>query len=78
MQLFNMKDPSEVVTFSQAVQKGLGSGQGLFFPSHFESLGNVSSLLAMPMVERSVEIIAHLLENEIDKSDLQRLIRKRV
>ena len=32
MKLYNLKDHSEQVSFSQAVQQGLGKGQGLFFP----------------------------------------------
>jgi len=32
MKLYNLKDHSEQVSFAQAVQQGLGRGQGLFFP----------------------------------------------
>lgn len=32
MELYNLKDESEKVSFAQAVKQGLGRGQGLFFP----------------------------------------------
>ena len=38
MQLYNIKDHSEVVDFAQAVRQGLGRQQGLFFPSEIKEL----------------------------------------
>ena len=33
MQYFNLKEPSQIVSFSEAIQLGLGNQQGLFMPS---------------------------------------------
>ena len=55
MQLFNLKDHNEAVSFAQAVVKGIGHDQGLFFPDHIEPLANIDELLNLPLVERSTE-----------------------
>lgn len=34
MNLYNIKDNSEQVSFAQAVRQGLGREQGLFFPNN--------------------------------------------
>ena len=38
MNLYNIKDNSEQVSFQQAVKQGLGRGQGLFFPDTMNNL----------------------------------------
>lgn len=68
MELFNLKHPSQKVSFSQAVQLGLGKERGLFFPSKIPKLDNIADLLAMPFVDRSQAIIHAWLKDEIDKS----------
>lgn len=65
MELFNLKDHSEKVSFSQAVVKGIGRDQGLFFPDHIEPLANINELLDMPLAERSAKILRHLIGDEI-------------
>ena len=65
MELFNLKDHSEKVSFSQAVVKGIGRDQGLFFPDHIEPLANIAELLDMPLAERSAKILRHLIGDEI-------------
>ncbi len=65
MELFNLKDHSEKVSFSQAVVKGIGRDQGLFFPDHIEPLTNIDELLDMPLAERSAKILRHLIGDEI-------------
>lgn len=65
MELFNLKDHSEKVSFSQAVVKGIGRDQGLFFPDHIEPLANIDELLDMPLAERSAKILRHLIGDEI-------------
>lgn len=65
MELFNLKDHSEKVSFSQAVVKGIGRDQGLFFPDHIEPLSNIDELLDMPLAERSAKILRHLIGDEI-------------
>lgn len=65
MELFNLKDHSEKVSFSQAVVKGIGRDQGLFFPDHIEPLTNIDELLDMPLADRSAKILRHLIGDEI-------------
>lgn len=65
MELFNLKDHNEQVSFAQAVVKGIGKDQGLFFPDHIVPLDNVDELLDLPLVERSQKILRHLIQDEI-------------
>ncbi len=65
MELFNLKDHSEKVSFSQAVVKGIGKDQGLFFPDHIDPLSNIDELLEMPLIERSQKILRHLIGDEV-------------
>lgn len=65
MELFNLKDHSEKVSFSQAVVKGIGRDQGLFFPDHIEPLTNIDELLDLSLAERSAKILRHLIGDEI-------------
>ncbi|WP_111976645.1 threonine synthase [Algibacillus agarilyticus] len=74
MELFNLKDPSEVVTFSQAVQQGLGRQQGLFFPKNIPTIDDIDSLLAKPFNERSAEILGQFIGDEVDAETLQTMV----
>lgn len=65
MQLYNIKDHSEVVNFAQAVRQGLGREQGLFFPSEIKPLENIDALLDMPLVERSEKVLRNFLGDEL-------------
>lgn len=65
MELFNLKDHNEKVSFAEAVVKGIGKDQGLFFPDHIVPLNNVDELLDMPLVERSQKILRHLIGDEV-------------
>lgn len=63
MELVNLKDSSERVSFAQAVQRGIGKEQGLFFMEHIEpfSTVEVEALLGLGLVERSQKILRHLI-----------------
>ena len=65
MQLYNIKDHSEVVSFAQAVRQGLGRDQGLFFPAEIKKLPDVDQLLKMPLVERSEKVLRNFLGDEL-------------
>ena len=65
MELFNLKDHSEKVSFAQAVVQGIGRDQGLFFPDHITPLDNIDALLDLPLVERSQKILRHLIGDEV-------------
>lgn len=64
MQLYNIKDHSEKVSFSQAVRQGLGRHQGLFFPSEITPMDDIDGLLDLPFVERSQKILRHLIGSD--------------
>ncbi len=74
MQLYNIKDHSEQVSYSQAVKQGLGREQGLFFPEELKELDNVEALLDLPFVERSAKILRHVIGDEI--ANLEDLVAK--
>lgn len=69
MQLYNLKDHNESVSFAQAVVKGIGHDQGLFFPDKIEPLANIDELLNLSLVERSQKILRHLIGDEIENLD---------
>lgn len=66
MQLYNLKDKSEAVSFAEAVKRGIGRDQGLFFPDAIEPLQNIEELLKLPLAERSGKILRHLIGDEIE------------
>lgn len=74
MELINIKRPDEQASFRQAVLTGLGREQGLYFPRRFQALPDVSGLLELAFVPRSVAILQHLTEGEIAASTLQAMV----
>lgn len=76
MKLYNIKDSSEQVNFQQAVKQGLGRGQGLFFPETITALENIDELLAMNLVDRSSEILSHLIGDELTKKAVHSIVSK--
>lgn len=76
MKLYNLKDHSEQVSFSQAVQQGLGKGQGLFFPQDLPKFTpeEIDSLLTLDFVKRSAKILSAFIGKEINDDDVQRLV----
>ncbi|MCT6884593.1 MAG: threonine synthase [Gilliamella apis] len=77
MKLYNLKDHSEQVSFAQAVQQGLGKGQGLFFPAQLPKFSDaeIESLLNMDFVTRSAKILLAFIGNEISDNDMHRLVQ---
>jgi len=76
MNLYNIKDNSEQVSFQQAVKQGLGRGQGLFFPETIQPLDNIDAFLEMNLVDRSTEILSHLIGDELSKADVHSIVSK--
>lgn len=74
MNLYNIKDKSEQVSFAHAVRQGLGREQGLFFPETLEPLADVDALLDLPLVERSARILSHLLGDEVPAPKVHELV----
>ena len=65
MELVNLKVSSDTASFCDAVKRGLGQQQGLYFPLHIKALENIRELLAMPLAERSIQILTHLIGDEL-------------
>lgn len=76
MKLVNLKDSSDIASFSEAVSKGLGKHQGLYFPESIVALNNIEELLAMPLVERSIHILTHLIGDELPKEKIVEFVTK--
>jgi threonine synthase len=76
MNLYNITDNSEQVNFQQAVKQGLGRGQGLFFPETITPLADIDSLLKMNLVDRSTEILSHLIGDELSKETVKSIVSK--
>ena len=76
MKLYNLKDHSEQVSFSQAVQQGLGKGQGLFFPQELPKFtaDEIESLLKLDFTTRSAKILSAFIGDEISYDDVLRLM----
>lgn len=76
MELVNLKDASDTVSFAQAVKKGLGKHQGLYFPKDIKPMDDIEGLLALPLVERSTKIIQHLVGDELGNDLVADLIQR--
>lgn len=74
MNLYNITDNSEQVDFQQAVKQGLGRGQGLFFPDTITPLEDIDALLKMNLVDRSTEILSHLIGDELSKETVNSIV----
>jgi threonine synthase len=74
MQLINIRHPGERVSFREAVIRGLGSGQGLFFFEKIEPLDDPSAVIAMDWIERSVAVLGHLIGDELDPARLREMV----
>tara|TARA_R110000744_G_scaffold167755_2_gene285282 strand:- start:14068 stop:15351 length:1284 start_codon:yes stop_codon:yes gene_type:complete len=76
VELVNLKDPSDKVSFAEAVKKGLGKNQGLYFPTTLPTFDDIDAILDMPFVERSVEILSQLIGDEIPRDRLQGIVER--
>ncbi len=74
MELVNLKVAQQRVDFPTAVKTGLGQQQGLFFPEAFEPLDNVDQLLELPLVERSLKVLSHLIGDDLAPETLQGVV----
>jgi threonine synthase len=74
MQLINIRYPSEQVSFRQAVLRGLGRDQGLFFPESFSVMPDVPGLLQEDFIPRSAAVLRHLIGTEISEGTLDAMV----
>lgn len=76
MLLHNLKDPSQQVSFIEAVKIGLGREQGVFFPSSIAPLEDIDGLLEMDFVTRSSKVLSHLIGDEIAPQKLAAMVER--
>ena len=74
MNLYNIKHPEEQVNFAQGVRQGLGKDQGLFFPEVLPKFDDIDALLALPLVERSQQILGALIGDELPRETLNKMV----
>lgn len=76
MKFYNLKEKDEQVSFAGAVKQGLGKNQGLFFPQSMPSFDEqtINKLLAMPFVERSVQVLHPFVEEDLSKEELTEIV----
>ena len=76
MRLVNLKDEQQTVSFTEAVKTGLGRNQGVFFPTDLRQIEDINALLELPFVERSTEILSHLIGDELPKDTLSEMVHR--
>ncbi|CAL4319992.1 Threonine synthase [Buchnera aphidicola (Sipha maydis)] len=78
MKLYNLKDIKEQVNFSQAVKRGLGRKQGLFFPETIPRISKkkIKKLINETFITRSQKILSIFIGSEIEKSIINKSIQK--
>jgi len=74
VKFYNLKENDEQVSFAGAVKQGLGKNQGLFFPETIPALDNIDELLAMPLVERSVQVLYPFVKDDLSKEQLTDIV----
>lgn len=76
MQYSNLKVAAEQVNFKQAVLRGLGKDQGLFFPDEIPQLDNIEALLQLDFVPRSVAILKPFVEDVLSEEMLGGMLER--
>lgn len=74
MKFYNLKENDEQISFAGAVKQGLGKNQGLFFPQEIPQLDNIEELLAMPLVERSVQVLHPFVCEDLTEAELTEIV----
>ncbi|TMP56083.1 threonine synthase [Pseudoalteromonas sp. S1612] len=75
MQLHNLKEYSQKVSFVEAVKTGLGRNQGVFFPESLAPLSDIDALLDMDFVTRSGKILSHLIGDELPSDTVAQMVK---
>ncbi|CAL4320595.1 Threonine synthase [Buchnera aphidicola (Eriosoma lanigerum)] len=77
MKLYNLKEKSEQVNFSQAIKLGLGKKQGLFFPTKLPIINDtlLSEMLSMNFITRSSKILSLFIGDEIPEQQIQQSVQ---
>ncbi|QJR80069.1 threonine synthase [Alteromonas pelagimontana] len=76
MELVNLKNSGDTASFAEAVKRGLGKNQGLYFPATIPTLGDVDELLDKPFVERSIAILRSIIGDELGDGLLEEIVQQ--
>lgn len=78
MELYNLKEPQQRVTFAEAVRQGLGRQQGLFFPQSWPTFtpAEIDALLAQDFVPRSATLLSRLIGDELPADTVRRWVEQ--
>ena len=75
MQLHNLKDETQQVSFVEAVKTGLGRNQGVFFPESLSAIQDIDALLDLDFVSRSSKILSHLIGDELPADTVAQMVQ---
>ncbi|GAA4880719.1 threonine synthase [Ferrimonas pelagia] len=75
MELVNLKIASERVSFGEAVQRGLGQEQGLFFPEAIPQLPLDEAFWQLDFVGRAERVLGAWLADELGQDNVSALVR---
>nr|WP_203565351.1 threonine synthase [Alteromonas profundi] len=73
--MVNLKDSQDTASFAEAVKRGLGKQQGLYFPTNIPTLEDIDGLLALPFVERSIKVLRTLIGDELNNGELEEIVK---
>ena len=75
MQLYNINIKNEIVSFTEAALKGIGSANGLYFPEKLPYFEDINILLNQDFISRSITIAKALFGNELSDETIIRIIK---
>jgi threonine synthase len=75
VELVNLKDSQDTASFAEAVKRGLGKQQGLYFPKNIPTIEDIDGLLALPFVERSIKVLRTLIGDELNNGELEEIVK---
>jgi threonine synthase len=76
MRLVSTQNPRNRASFLEAVQACVPSGGGLYVPDPLPCFRDIPRLLEMDFHSRSVEILHRMLDGELDRDELDALVRE--
>jgi threonine synthase len=76
VELVNLKDKNDTASFSEAVKRGLGKHQGLYFLEDIAPLDDIDALLALPLTQRSIQILTHLIGDELPANKIAEFVNE--
>lgn len=78
MKFYNLKNHNEQVSCFQAIANGLGTNQGLFFPTRLPKFkkNEINEILEMDFIDRSSTILSQYFGDEISYIKLHKKLKK--